>query len=156
MEWKIAHGFDKYEVSDAGQIRNRKTGRILKSQPMDNDYLKVWLMNGGRRGIPVYVHQLVLQTFGPPQPEGFEASHKNGNRQDNSASNLVWEDRWTNNRRRIEHGTWGQRLTEDDVREIRRAYAARELNQYQLAERYGVSQCEIHNIVSGKHWRHVA
>lgn len=48
------------------------------------------------------------------------------------------------------------KLNDQAVSEIRRAYAACEANQYQLAERYGVSQAAIGSVVKNKTWRHVA
>ena len=47
-------------------------------------------------------------------------------------------------------------LTEDDVLEIRRAYAAGEATQYELADRYGVHQYTIWCVVNGRTWRHIA
>lgn len=48
------------------------------------------------------------------------------------------------------------KLTDQAVAEIRRAYRAGEENQYQLAERFGVSQAAIGSIVRNQTWRHVA
>ena len=47
------------------------------------------------------------------------------------------------------------KLNERDVLEIRRAYASREMNQYQLAEIFGVSQPSIGSIIRNETWRHV-
>lgn len=49
----------------------------------------------------------------------------------------------------------GYHLTEADVREIRRRYAAREVNQPQLAREYGVSTAEISAICRRIVWTHV-
>ncbi len=48
------------------------------------------------------------------------------------------------------------KLTEDDVREIRRLYAAGIAKQQGLAERFGVSQVKVSQILLRKSWRHVA
>lgn len=48
------------------------------------------------------------------------------------------------------------KLTEQQVTEIRRAYAAGDGNQYELAEKYGVSQAAIGSVLRNKTWRHVA
>lgn len=51
------------------------------------------------------------------------------------------------------HSTPGLlKLSVDDVREIRRLYSDGVLNQYELAENYGVSQSMVSNIVRGKAW----
>lgn len=47
------------------------------------------------------------------------------------------------------------RLTEEDVREIRRAYAAGGITQDELAARYGVGRRTIGDIVARKTWQHV-
>ena len=31
-EWKVISGFENYEVSNQGYVRNKKTGLILKTQ----------------------------------------------------------------------------------------------------------------------------
>lgn len=52
-------------------------------------------------------------------------------------------------------GNGNAELTEDGVREIRRLYGARVVSQRALARQFGVSQGAIHQIVSGKTWKHV-
>ena len=47
------------------------------------------------------------------------------------------------------------KLTEDQVREIRRSYAAGEKNAKELAQAYGVISASIDNIVNGATWGHV-
>ena len=48
----------------------------------------------------------------------------------------------------------GAKLTADMVASIKAAYVprSRHANQYQLAQRFGVSQSEISHILSGKRW----
>lgn len=48
------------------------------------------------------------------------------------------------------------KLSEDDVRTIRAAYAAKQATQMELAHRYHVRQATISSIVLGKTWRHIA
>lgn len=47
------------------------------------------------------------------------------------------------------------KLNEENVRQIRRLYASGEMNQYEIAKMYGVSQPAIGSILRGKTWRHV-
>lgn len=47
------------------------------------------------------------------------------------------------------------KLSNSDVIAIRNKYRNRELNQYQLAEIYGVSQSAIGSIVRNETWRHL-
>lgn len=43
-------------------------------------------------------------------------------------------------------------MTREKAQEIRRAYFAREANQRELAERYGIRQNSVSRIVSGQSW----
>jgi hypothetical protein len=47
------------------------------------------------------------------------------------------------------------KLTADDVREIRAAYAAGSVTYKQLGEQYGVRRTNIHMIVSRQTWKHI-
>ena len=47
------------------------------------------------------------------------------------------------------------KLTEEKVREMKRAYAAGVANQYELADEYGVGQALVSRIVRGLSWPHV-
>lgn len=58
--------------------------------------------------------------------------------------------------RAVGEKNYNAKLTDDDVIAIRRKYKNKELNQYQLAEKFGVSQPCIGSIVRGETWRHVA
>ena len=48
------------------------------------------------------------------------------------------------------------KLTNDKVREIRRLYAAGNVSQYSLAQRFGVTSPAINCVVLRKTWQHVA
>jgi len=47
------------------------------------------------------------------------------------------------------------KLREEDVLQIRKLYLNKELNQYELARMFGVSQHTIHCIVTRKNWTHI-
>ena len=82
----------KYEVSNLGNVRNKKTKAVLSQENTGNGYLCVGLqMNNG-----VYkktrVHRMVAMTFLEFQrtEERNEVDHINGNKSDNSVDNLRW------------------------------------------------------------------
>ena len=85
--WIDAAGFPSYEVSTWGNVRNRKTGRILKPFAYRYGYLRLSLGNTDN----VYVHKLVCESFYGPKPEyNSQVDHINRNRQDNRVLNLQW------------------------------------------------------------------
>lgn len=160
-------GFPGYRVDTLGQVwsnrQYRRKGqddatapyRPLKQMSNRFDYIFVELRRDGH-GYNIFVHRLVLMTFVGPRPDGQECRHLNGDRTDNRLTNLVWGTRIENMQDRKRHGTddAGERgtrakLTNDQVREIRRRYAAGGVTQTALAAEYGLSRPGMTNIVLG-------
>ena len=96
--WKPVQGFENlYEVSNEGNVRNAKTGRILKTYDNGHGYRKVEL--GNKKW---YVHRLVGQAF-IPNPYNLETiNHKNEIKTDNRVENLEWMSRADNLRYSLE------------------------------------------------------
>ena len=83
---------DGYEISDIGEVRNRKTKRILKPWKMGK-YLGVWLGAGNK----YYIYKLVANCFLPqPTEEGLDIDHIDRNKHNNSAINLRFVSRSIN------------------------------------------------------------
>lgn len=85
--WKTIESKSNYEVNKLGQIRNRKTGRILKNSTRKDGYCQVML---GRKTTPLYVHRLVAKAFIPNQDNLPQVDHINGVKSDNNLENLRW------------------------------------------------------------------
>lgn len=93
-EWKRVADFPDYEISNLGRVRNA-SGKVLKPQTNPkNGYLQIMLHNGidGKKIKLNYLHRLVATYFLPQPQEGqTQINHKDGNRADNTASNLQWK-----------------------------------------------------------------
>jgi hypothetical protein len=76
---------ENYEISIDGNVRNKKTGRILKDWN-NGDYKAVWLGAGNRH----YIHRLVAERFLPMSTNICEVDHIDRNKHNNHASNLRW------------------------------------------------------------------
>lgn len=86
--YKAVKGFD-YEVSNTGQVRNVKTGRILKQQIERNGYCRVCLCKNGFRKL-FLVHRLVAYAFIPNPNNLPEVNHKDECKTNNRLDNLEW------------------------------------------------------------------
>lgn len=90
--WKPIVCFDSYAVSDAGNVKNIKTGKVLTPYPNSTNrtkaYLQVSLMRSGFR-YTFLVHRLVMQAFKHLEcKDGLVVNHINENRFDNRLENL--------------------------------------------------------------------
>lgn len=90
-EWRSVIGYeDRYEVSDSGQVRNVKTGRILKPGIFGtHGHYGVILCRSGTRKA-MYVHVLMLEAFRCPRPPGLIARHLDDVPERNLIENLAW------------------------------------------------------------------
>lgn len=80
--WKLIDENSKYEVNREGQVRNVKTGKLLKPFISHNGYLKVSLSGKHRM-----IHRLVALAF-LPNPDGYPfINHKDEDKKNNNAEN---------------------------------------------------------------------
>lgn len=84
--WKVIPETNgRYSVSDNGEVRNNKTGRILKAIETYNGYLRVGINKKLYR-----VHHLVAEAFIEKPMGCTQINHKDGNKKNNHFSNLEW------------------------------------------------------------------
>jgi hypothetical protein len=169
IEFRPIPGFPGYRISNTGIVQScvpingrgplTSQWRTLKPRRV-HYYYQVKLYRDHVRHFRK-VHQLVLETFVGPRPEGLWACHNNGNPIDNRVENLRWDTPKANHADRLDHGTHfiGSRnprakLSDDDVRTIRERWGAG-ATQKSLAREYGVSQTLISYITRRAGWTHV-
>lgn len=147
-----------------GRIRNRRTGNLRKSNPVENDYERasLWDGNAYRRAL---VHRLVALAFCHRSDGRHEVNHINGDKHDNRAENLEWCTRQENVRDAWERAPWNPpamagesnpnaKLTEKEVREIRRL-RKQGITLKEVAAKFGVTFGLVSAIARGRAWKHV-
>ncbi len=86
--WKPVVGYEGlYEVSSKGNVRNLKTGRILKPIYSTNGYAMVDLTSTSNDRTKKLVHRLVAQAF---IPNLSDVNHKDEIKTNNNLDNLEW------------------------------------------------------------------
>lgn len=86
-KWLPINKFPNYEVSDSGFARNASTGRILRPGKNPKGYSIVSLYHDGVQ-CTKKVHRLVADAFYGETNNGLEINHIDGNKSNNSISNL--------------------------------------------------------------------
>lgn len=93
--WKPIKGYEEnYEVSDFGNIRNKKTKQILIGDKNNAGYRRVILYTPVKKRF--FVHRIVAYHFCKGYSEELIVNHKDGNKLNNNATNLEWVTRSEN------------------------------------------------------------
>lgn len=87
--WRDIEGFEgRYQISSWGRVRN-KDGMILEPYTNHKGYLKIGLYKDGKDH-KKRINRLVAQAFIPNPYNLPQVNHKDGNKQNNSYTNLEW------------------------------------------------------------------
>ena len=173
-KWKIIEGFPKYLISNKGRIKILSTLEDKKVFVKDDGYIATTLGNGKQSY--KYVHRLVAEAFIKNKHNKPQVNHINGIKGDNRAENLEWVTPAENIRHAIDTGLLkykkkekeiknskyslgeevnGSKLTPEEVIEIRVLWELREFKQVELAEKFGVDNSTINDIIRRKRWKHI-
>lgn len=88
-EWRIIEGWERYEVSNMGSIRNAESKCILKARANNGGYMRVGLCDKGKQKW-MFVHRLVAKAFIPNEDDKAQVNHIDGNKENNNVKNLEW------------------------------------------------------------------
>lgn len=87
---KTIDGFENYEVTSWGRVIDKRTGKPIYQENHFKGYLRVDLINGEGRRVHKKVHRLVAEAFIPNIFGKPQVNHIDGNKKNNSITNLEW------------------------------------------------------------------
>ena len=172
--WKPIPNLDGYEASTHGNVRSVDRvvsrdhpgigivmqplkGKTLRPVHCKNGYLYVVI-----RGRSIQVHRLVALAWVDVYQTGFDASHSDGVRTNNSFENLSWKSRKDNLHDQISHGTRlrgetqnGAKLTGEIVLKMREQRIVGGERWSTIARKYGVTPSAAKSAIIGKTWAHI-
>ncbi len=84
---KCINEYSNYQINHNGDVI--RFGKKLKVRPSKNGYARVLLCKDGKAK-DFYIHRLVAETFIPNPNNKPTVNHKDGNKLNNTLSNLEW------------------------------------------------------------------
>lgn len=164
--WKPIKGYEEYyEVSNYGNVRNKRTNYIMKKRYTKDGYVKATL-TVNYKSKDYRVHRLVAQAFIPNIQNKETVNHIDGNKENNNVNNLEWADR----HEQLEHAyrlglkkpkrgceNCNAKFTEEQIRFIRSHYKphSREYGTVALGRMFGVYNTTIGDIVRGITYKNI-
>jgi RecG-like helicase len=164
VEWRVCPENDHYEVSSDGRVRRcvrfRKDDlyKELKVQTTNHGYLAVGLYRNGKYK-RYFVHSLVMSAFVGKREQGHCVNHIDYDKTNNKLHNLEYVTPSENTSHAYkckdirdtiarEFQRWNCRLSDEQVRQLRREYATGQYKQREIARKYGISYQHTSDIVN--------
>ena len=155
----ISNFENKYQISNTGKVRSKKTGLFLKPMYNKKGYQYVHLFINKKKSVKWYIHRLVGFHFIDNPLNKPQINHIDGNPSNNNVDNLEWVTNEENQRHAILNNLHFQgelhkdsKFTNESIRLlpelINVGFSLREIN-----ELTGVAVQNIQKIINGKSWR---
>lgn len=152
MQKGIQYGLSDYEITETWQVINIHNNHVVKPQKNGKGYLRVHI-----DGKMQFVHRLVAEKYIPNPENKPQVNHIDGNKLNNSVSNLEWVTNQENRNHAVANNLivkgeavpWSK-LRQIDIEFIRKHT---ELSSQKLAEIFNVSASHINSIRNNIWWK---
>lgn len=160
-QWKDIKDFvGLYKISNLGKVLSIKRNIVLHPELSSNGYLRVGLHKGGKVQNKS-IHRLVAEAFIPNPENKPQVNHIDGNKQNNTTSNIEWATSSENiihrfhtlGQKGVNFGKFGQlNHTSKRVAQIKNDKIIAEYGSVREAGRItGILPSTIHRCISGKY-----
>lgn len=174
-QWKDIPGYSGYQVSNYGRVisywhrvgthgammntwRWEITGdpKLLGTRLVKRGHYRYVTLQREPSKQPIRpVHQLVLEAFVGPRPDGQQARHLDDDKSNNTLANLAWGTKSENLQERTLNGrNPANKLNPADVQEIRKLLATG-MTQQSVADIFHLNQSTIARINSRQRWGYI-
>jgi|SRR5579862_3266546 len=143
-----------YEVSNLGKMKlaikrsNRQKGHLIKWQHNKDGYCKTVLVDAHGKPKSLLLHRIVASLFLDSSSDGKTVNHKNGDKDDNRASNLEYLTVTENIRHSFKTGLHQVKLTSEMLGEIP-ILKAQGCTDLEIGKKMGVARSHITRIRGG-------
>ena len=165
-EFKPSKQYPPFAANALGEVKNLKTGNILKGCTASNGY-RVIGKKIGKRSTNLLVHRIVADAL-IPNPQNLPVvNHKDGNKLNNNIDNLEWCTQSHNMKHAAENGMLNteNRLrgedcnltvyTEDKIREVC-ADLETGMKNIDVSSKHNIPSSYIKSIKNGYSWAHIS
>lgn len=161
--WKTIENEPAYEVSTAGEVRNKETKHVKSLRSSGKGYMRVTLYPSG---ITYSIHRLVAEAFLTRKEGTTCVNHKDGNKKNNAVENLEWCTPKQNTRHAIDViktmtvADWSGIKNPEHKLDYGLVYSIKygllgQLNNHRLHKMLGVEEETIRRIKVNELWKHV-
>jgi len=153
-----------YEVSNLGRVRNAKTKRVVKLNSSQTGYLcYVGSLGSRSKSKSFRINRAVMCSFEPAADTTKDVNHIDGDKHNNTISNLEWCSASENIRHAYQNKLMSRRtgstnsaakLSNEAIKKIRELYIRgnKEFGCRALGKKYNVAHTTISDIVNNISW----
>lgn len=160
--WKSVVGFHKYECSNIGNVRHIEHKNNIKMITSPSGY-QLFSVRQNNKRYTLKMARVIAIAF-IPNPQNYpQVNHRDGNKKNNSVSNLEWCTSKINMRHAFDNklitphrgaDRWNAMLTDSQVIEILELLKLK-VKQRDIAKLFGISPVTVCNIKYNRTWTHI-
>ena len=159
---KVVYQGKKYDyliINTVGEMIDLRTywkySWFINSRGYLRAFVEIKNGNATRKQVPMLQHKVLMETFVPNQYDKSQVNHIDGNKLNNSLSNLEWVTSKENIEHAIKNGLIKTRLNKEDVIWIRKVFNPddKEYNYMGLSKLFNVDKKTIRGVIQNKTWK---